>query len=69
MLRTGLLAMMLRAAAGVTDDHHLGLLGHVVDDRLERVRIEHLVPVVQVAEQERHVQQRRSLGEGRHVRR
>ena len=57
-----------RAAAGVADDHHVRLFRNVVDDRLEGVGIEHLVPVIEIAEQERHVEQRRGLGERRHVR-
>ena len=57
------------AAAGVADQHHLGLLRDLVGDRLEHVCVEHLVPVIQVAEQERRVDERRRLGKGRHVRR
>jgi hypothetical protein len=56
-----------RAAAGVADQHDLGVLGHLVGNRLQQVGVEHLVPVRQVAEQERRVDERRGLGEGRHV--
>ena len=66
MFVTGLLT---GAAAGIADQPDIGVLQHVVGDRLERVRLHHGVPVVQVTEQERHVHQRRHLREGRHVRR
>ena len=58
-----------RAAAGEADQHHVALRGDFVGDRLQRVGVEHLVPVVEVAEQERRVDERRGLGERRHVRR
>ena len=57
------------AAAGIADQHHVGLLGDLVGDRLQEVGVEHLVPVVEIAEQERRVDEGRRLGEGRHVRR
>jgi hypothetical protein len=42
-------------------------LRDLVGDRLEHVLVEHLVPVREIAEQERRVDERRCLGEGRHV--
>ena len=50
-----------RAAAGVADQHHVGLLRDLVGDRLEDVLVEHRVPVREVAEQERRVDERRRL--------
>ena len=58
-----------RAAAGIADQHHLGLLGDLVGDRLQNIGVEHLVPVIEIAEQERRIDEGRRLGEGRHVRR
>jgi hypothetical protein len=58
-----------RAAAGVADQHHVGLLRDLVGHRLEDVGVEHLVPVREVPEQERRVDERRRLGERGHVRR
>ena len=57
------------AAAGIADQHHVRLLRDLVGDRLEQIGVEHLVPVVEVAEQERRVDEGGGLGEGRHVRR
>jgi len=54
-------------AAGIADQHHIRLLRDLVGDRLEQVGVEHLVPVVEIAEQERRVDEGGSLGEGRHV--
>ena len=58
-----------RAAARIADQHDLGFFVDLVGDRLEQVGVEHLVPVREVAEQERRIDERRRLGEGRHVRR
>src|SRR5438552_1247426 len=57
------------AAPGVADQHDVGLLRDLVRDRLEQIGIEHLVPVVEVAEDERRVYERRRLREGGHMRR
>ena len=57
------------AAARIADQHDVGALGDLVGDRLQEVLVEHLVPVREVAEQERRVDERSRLGEGRHVRR
>ena len=53
------------AAAGIADQHHVRLLRDLVGDRLEQVGVEHLVPVVEVAEQEGRVDERGGLREGR----
>ena len=58
-----------RAAARIADQHHLGLFVDLVGDRLEQIGVEHLVPVREVAEKERRVDEWRGLREGRHVRR
>src|SRR5262245_2771489 len=57
------------AAAGIAGQRRVRLLRDLVGDRLEQVGVEHLVPVVEVAEQERRVDERGGLREGRHVRR
>ena len=58
-----------RAAAGIADQHHARALLELVGDRLEHVALQHRIPVVEIAEQERRVDERRRLREGRHVRR
>ena len=50
-----------RAAAGVADQHDVGLLRDLVGDRLEHVLVEHRVPVLEVTEQKRRVDERRRL--------
>ena len=56
------------AAPAVADQHHVGLGHHVVRGRLQGVAgRHHLLPVVEVAEQEGHVHEGGLLGEGRHV--
>ena len=56
-----------RAAARIAEQPDVGLFENVVGDRLQRVGFQHLVPVILVTEQERHVHQRRHLREGGHV--
>ena len=56
------------AATGIADQHDVGLLRDLVGHRLQEVGIEHLVPVIEVAEQEGRVDERRCLRERRHVR-
>jgi hypothetical protein len=58
-----------RAAARVADQHHVAFRVDLVGDRLQRVGVDHLVPVVEIAEQERRVDEWRRLRERRHVRR
>jgi len=58
-----------RTAAGIADQHDVSLLRDLVGDRSEQVGIEHLAPVVEIAEQERRVDERRSARERGHVRR
>ena len=58
-----------RAAAGIADQQHARALLELIGDRLEEVGLQDRVPVVEVAEQERRVDERRRLREGRHVRR
>src|ERR1044072_8839234 len=55
------------AAARVSDQHDVGLLRDLVGDRFQEVRVQHLVPVVEIAEQERCVDEGRRLREGGHV--
>ena len=56
------------AAAGIADQHHVGFFCDLIGDGCQHVGIQHLVPVVEVAEQEGRIDERRGLREGRHVR-
>jgi hypothetical protein len=58
-----------RTAAGIADQHDVGLLRDFVGDRLQQVGIQHLVPVCEIAEQEGCVDEGSCARERRHVRR
>jgi hypothetical protein len=49
------------------DQHDVGLLRDLVGHRLQKIGVQDLVPVRQVAEQERRVDEGSGFGEGRHV--
>ena len=55
------------AAAGIADQHHLGLRRDLVGDRRQDVGFDDLVHVLDALEHERSIDERRRLGEGRHV--
>ena len=56
------------ATAGIADQHHLGAAFHLIRDGREKVLIEHLVPMLQVTEQEGRIHNRRRAAEGGHMR-
>ena len=55
------------AAAGIADQHHLGLGRDLIGDRRQNIRFDHLVHVLDALEHEGSVDERRRLGKGRHV--
>ena len=57
------------ATAGEADQHDVGFRGNLVGYGLQRVGIEHLVPVIEIAKQERRIDERGGFRERRHVRR
>ena len=55
-------------AASIANQHHAGAAFHLIRHGREKVLIQHLVPMLQVAEQEGRIHKGRGAAEGGHMR-